>query len=50
MWVGFKPATARKGLIIKYDKFNDLYISPETNDLFINKILELNDQIKITTD
>jgi len=49
-WVGFKPATARKGLIIKYDKYNDLYISPNTNELFIEKILELNKEIKIKTD
>ena len=50
MWGVLKPATARKGLIIKYDKYNDLYISPETNELFINKILDLNIGIKITTD
>ena len=48
MYVGFKPATARNGLIIKYDKYEELYISPETNELFIEKILELNGQIKIT--
>lgn len=50
MWVGFKPATARKGLIIKYDKYNELYISPNTNELFIEKILELNSEIKIKSD
>ena len=48
LWVGFRPATARKGLIIKYDKYNELYISPKTNELFINKILELNNRIKIS--
>jgi hypothetical protein len=48
LWVGFRPATARKGLIIKYDKYNELYISPKTNELFISKILELNNKIKIS--
>lgn len=48
LWVGFRPATARKGLIIKYDKFNELYISPKTNESFIEKLLELNKNIKIT--
>ena len=48
LWVGFRPATSRKGLIIKYDKYNEIYISPKTNESFIEKILELNDQIKIT--
>lgn len=48
LWVGLKPATARNGLIVKYDKYNEIYISPDTNELFIEKILELNEQIKIT--
>lgn len=48
LWVGFRPATARKGLIVKYDKYNEIYISPKTNESFIKKILELNRQIKIT--
>ena len=48
LWVGLKPATARKGLIIKYRKFDEIYISPETNDEFINQLLEINDTIKIT--
>lgn len=49
LWSGLKPATARNGLIIKYDKYEEIYISPETNDTFVNKILELNKNIKITT-
>ncbi len=47
LWVGFRPATARKGLIVKFDRFNEIYISPKTNDTFIEKILELNGTIKI---
>ena len=48
LWVGLRPATARKGLIVKYDKFNEIYISPDTNESFIEKILELKGHIKIT--
>lgn len=33
LWVGFRPATSRKGLIIKYDKYNEIYISPKTNEV-----------------
>lgn len=47
LWVGLKPATAIKGLIIKYGKYNEIYISPEDNDLFIDKLMEQNDTIKI---
>ena len=48
LWVGFRPATARNGLIVKYDTYNEIYISPKTNESFIEKILKLNGQIKIT--
>jgi len=47
LWVGLKPATSRKGLIVKYDKYEEIYISPETNESFIQKILELDGNIKI---
>jgi hypothetical protein len=50
LWSGLKPATARNGLILKYEKYNEIYISPKTNDSFLKKILELNDKIKITTE
>ena len=49
-WCGLKPATARNGLIIKYDKYEEIYICPETNDTFVEKILELKRDIKITVD
>ena len=48
LWSGLKPATARKGLIIKYDKYDEIYISPKTNETFVEKILELNGNIIIT--
>ena len=47
-WVGFRPATARHGLIIKFDEYREIYISPETNDSFIAKILELKADIEIS--
>ncbi|EAR00976.1 PH domain-containing protein [Maribacter sp. HTCC2170] len=48
LWMGSRPATAKKGLIIKYDAYNEIYISPKTNEKFIEKILELNPDILIT--
>ena len=47
LWVGVKVATSRKGLIVKYDKHKEIYISPRTNKSFIDKILEINNQIII---
>jgi hypothetical protein len=48
-WSGLKPATARRGLVIRYNQYDEIYISPETNDTFVNKLLELNPDIRITT-
>lgn len=48
VYVGFRPATARNGLLVKYDTYNEIYISPETNETFISKLLEMNSEIKIT--
>lgn len=48
MWVGFwKPATAMNGLIIKYNKFDEIYISPNSNEKFIQEILKIKPEIKI---
>jgi len=48
LWSGLKPATAKNGLIIKYQEYEEIYISPKTNESFINKILEMNKNIIIT--
>ncbi len=45
--VGIKPATARSGLIITYNKYDDIYISPKTNESFIAELLSLNNEIEI---
>lgn len=47
LWCGIKPATAGKGLIVKYNKYDEIYISPKTNDSFIEKLLQLNPKIEI---
>ncbi|MUP46487.1 hypothetical protein E0K83_12140 [Gramella sp. BOM4] len=47
LWAGLKPALARKGLIIKYNKYDEIYISPESNELFVQKIKEINPGINI---
>ncbi|HEY9083058.1 MAG TPA: PH domain-containing protein [Vicingaceae bacterium] len=48
LYVGIKPALARKGLIIKYNQYDEIYISPNTNESFIKKLLELNGEIKVS--
>ena len=42
-----KPALGSKGLIIKYNKFDDIYISPKKKQEFINALLEINSHIEV---
>lgn len=48
LYIGFKPATAGKGLIIKFRKYDEIYISPNTNELFIGEIIKRNPNISIS--
>jgi hypothetical protein len=48
MWSGLKPALATKGLIIKYNKYGELYVAPESNDEMISDLLKINPEIKIS--
>ena len=45
--VTFKPALNTKGLIIHYNKFDDIYISPNQEDLFLEELLKVNPDIEI---
>ena len=49
MWFGLhKHGTATKGLIISSKFKNDLYITPENESLFLQKLSEVNPNIHIT--
>ncbi|SMG41094.1 PH domain-containing protein [Sphingobacterium psychroaquaticum] len=47
LWVGTKPATGRNGVIIYYNKYDEIYISPENNDDFVRSIQEINPAIEL---
>lgn len=46
-WSGKRYATARKGLVIYYENDNQIYISPKTNDSFVEYITKLNPSIEV---
>lgn len=48
MFAGLRPATAAKGLIITYNKWDDIYVSPIDADAFIEVLKNTNPSIKIT--
>lgn len=47
LWVGFRPALSQKGLIIRYDRWNEIYISPQHKEAFLKDILTRNEKISI---
>ena len=42
-----KPALDKDGLIIYYDKFEDIFISPENKEEFIKALCEMNPGIEV---
>lgn len=47
MFIGFRPALAYGGLVIKYNTYDEIYISPESNDDFIQAIKSVNSNVVI---
>lgn len=47
LYGGLKLSTSLHGLVIHYNKFDDLFISPENQELFIEKLVVLNPSITI---
>jgi hypothetical protein len=47
MYVGMKPALATKGCIIEYNKYDDIYLSPQDQEGFIAALLSINPNIKV---
>ncbi len=47
LWVGTRPATARNGVIIYYNKFDEIYFSPSDNEAFVAALLEINPEIEV---
>ena len=46
-WVGLKPALAQKGIIIKFHKYDEIYISPENNEKFTEELIKINPSILV---
>lgn len=48
LWYGLKLSLSHNGLIIKYNKWDEIYISPKDKDGFINELLKINSAIVVT--
>ena len=47
LYSGIKPALATNGIIIRYEKYNEIYVAPENNDILIADLLKLNASIVV---
>jgi hypothetical protein len=47
MWVGRKVGLASKGMIITYNRFDEIYFTPKEQDLFLEELQKINPNIKI---
>lgn len=47
MWSGFRPALAGKGVIVKYNKYDEIYFSPDSNEAFIRELLDVRGDIPV---
>ena len=47
MLAGLRPATASKGIIIRYNKWDDIYMSPANVDAFVQALIAVNPAIKL---
>lgn len=43
----YRPATAHIGVIITYNKFDDIYFSPKNREEFVKDLLRLNPEIEV---
>ncbi|MFY0672476.1 MAG: PH domain-containing protein [Bacteroidia bacterium] len=47
MWSGFRPALSFKGMVIYYEKYNEIFISPKDIEGFISVLKRINPTIQI---
>lgn len=43
----YRPATDTKGVIITYNKYDEIYFSPQERDKFVQELLKINPKITV---
>lgn len=47
LWIGAKPAVASGGIIIVYNKFDEVYVAPKYNEELVRAFLAVNPEIEV---
>ncbi|WP_183906671.1 PH domain-containing protein [Rufibacter immobilis] len=48
LWSGLRPALGPKGLVVLYNKWDEIYLSPLDQETFLKTLLQLNPDIIIS--
>lgn len=46
-YTGIKPALGKNGLVIYYNKYDEIYISPDSSESFVERLLKINPTIQV---
>ncbi|MBB1151236.1 PH domain-containing protein [Myroides sp. NP-2] len=47
MWAGTKPALSTKGIIIKYNQYDEIYVAPQSNSDLVREFVAINPSIEV---
>ena len=48
LWSGVKPALSKNGLIIKFNKYDEVYIAPTDNEEMVDDLISINPKIQVS--
>ncbi len=48
LWTGERYGTALNGVVIKYNKFDEAYVTPSSNEKFVEEIKKYNPELRIS--
>lgn len=48
LWSGVKPALSKNGLIIKFNKYDQVYIAPTDNEEMVDDLISINPNIQVS--
>lgn len=46
-WIGTRPALSTGGIILRYNTYDNVYISPDTNEKFVNELRRRVEGLKV---
>jgi hypothetical protein len=47
IWIGIRPALSGNGLIIKFNRFDEIFIAPQNKEEMISDLLSINSKIMV---